>query len=239
MCGRYIATSTPDDIKDVFSASGHPNFPPRFNICPSDDIQVIRLRKKSNEREIISMRWGIAHDKQGVSRSEKSIINARSESINVTSFFTKDFNHRRCLVPADGFYEWEKLKNYRQPYLFRPLHDSLMAFAGIWRKNNSFPSSDSLSKYSCCILTKQATNVASEIHHRMPLILDPIHWSSWLGDKMVDKSDLMQIIKNGFYDDLYSIPVSTRVNSAANDDIHCLEQIDPFSSLGENFVLPF
>ena len=73
----------------------------------------------------------------------------------------------------------------------------------------------------------------------MPLILDPIHWSSWLGDKMVDKSDLMQIIKNGFYDDLYSIPVSTRVNSAANDDIHCLEQIDPFSSLGENFVLPF
>ena len=97
-----------------------------------------------------------------------------------------------------------------------------MAFAGIWRKNNSFPSSDSLSKYSCCILTKQATNVASEVHHRMPLILDPIHWSSWLGDKMVDKSDLMQIIKNGFYDDLYSIPVSTRVNSAANDDIHCL-----------------
>jgi putative SOS response-associated peptidase YedK len=219
MCGRYRLSKRKQMMEEHFAAvSAGEEWSPRYNLAPTQSVPIIRQKPKEPVRQWSLARWGLipswAKDVSGAAAR----INARSETAATTPAFRDAFKLRRCLVPADGFYEWQKTGTARQPYCFEVNHGALFAFAGLWER---WKDPNGTWMKSCSILTTTPNAVTAPIHDRMPVILDPNDYDLWLDPGMTDVRALGDLLKPCDARFMRSYPVSTRVNNAVNDDEEC------------------
>jgi putative SOS response-associated peptidase YedK len=236
MCGRYRLTKRKQLVEEHFDAppddAETDDWIPRYNIAPTQPVPVIRQHPKEPTRKLSLVRWGLipswAKDASGAAR----MINARSETVSTQPAFRDAFKLRRCLIPADGFYEWKRTGKTKQPFCFEVNNGELFAFAGIWERWKN-PSGEWIK--TCSILTTTPNAVTSPIHDRMPVILNPDDYELWLDPGMQDLRAATDLLKPVDARLMRCYAVSTRVNQVANDDEECsrpvAQTVDPQDSL--------
>jgi len=217
MCGRYRLSRRKQIVEEYFDASSDNDWEPRYNVAPTQPVPVIRQNPKEPRREMSLMRWGLIPS-WAKSVSGPPMINARSETAATTPAFREPMKSRRCLIPADGFYEWQRKGNTKQPFCFEVNDGELFAFAGLWDRWKD-PSGQWIK--SCSILTTTPNAVTSGVHDRMPVILDRDRYDLWLDPGMTDVKVVSEMLKSYDARAMRSYTVSSRVNSVANDDLEC------------------
>jgi putative SOS response-associated peptidase YedK len=205
-------------IEEYFdTGSDEPEWAPRYNIAPTQPIPVIRQNPTQPRREMSLMRWGLIPS-WAKSLSGPPMINARSETAATMPSFRDPMKSRRCLIPADGFYEWQKAAGAKQPFCFEINDGELFAFAGVWDRWKD-PSGQWVK--SCSILTTTPNAVTSPVHDRMPVILSPSDYDLWLDPGMTKVEAVSEMLKPYNARLMRCFPVSARVNHVANDDEGC------------------
>jgi putative SOS response-associated peptidase YedK len=217
MCGRYMLTSPVDALRQLFLFEQRPNLMPRYNIAPTQDVPIVRLTREGDARELIMVRWGLVPWWAEDLKIGNRLINARRETVHSMRPFREAYQRRRCLVPADGFFEWRKEGKTRQPLLFRRKDQAPFAFAGLWERWKQ--PSDGTVVRSCTIITCPANQLVAPIHDRMPVILAPEDHARWLDPTATDPRSLLEPCPAAW---LESFPVSPRVNNPQNDDADCI-----------------
>jgi putative SOS response-associated peptidase YedK len=225
MCGRYRLSRRKQFVEEYFeTAPWDDDWSPRYNIAPTQPVPVIRQNPKEPIRNLSLMRWGLipswAKDTSGAART----INARSETADTLPAFREAMRLRRCLVPADGFYEWKRTGAAKQPYCFEVNNGEPFAFAGLWERWRD-PSGQWVK--SCSILTTTPNAVTSAIHDRMPVILHPDSYDLWLDPGMQNVAAISELLKPYDAGLMRCYPVSTRVSRAENDDEECSRPVEP------------
>jgi putative SOS response-associated peptidase YedK len=209
MCGRATLSTSPEDLREFFGLDEAPDLPPRFNIAPTQPIAVIR-----EPHRLELLRWGLVLP--GGQRHGAQGINVRVESVARAPAYRDSFRKRRCLVIVDGFFEWQRREKVKQPFLIRRKDGKPFALAGIWERSTT---TDGEVVDSCAVITGEAKGAVTELHSRMPLIVPVTGYARWLDPGGADLADLLIPTANG----LVTYPVSTLVNSPANDDPRCIE----------------
>lgn len=222
MCGRYKIEHSPEELRAFFNFEEHPNFPPRYNIAPTQPVPIIRLI--AGKRHFQLVRWGLVPS--WMKHMPKSVlINARAETIDEKPSFKGSFRHRRCLIPADGFYEWQaRAGRPKQPYLIQRSDGAPFAMAGIW---DDWLSADGSELETCAIVTTAANDHLAPIHHRMPVILDPKDWDAWLDNEGTSAKEAAELLRPAPDDLMEAVPVSPRVNNINEDDAGLTQMVDP------------
>ena len=229
MCGRYTLTVDAAVLAELFELEPPTDLEPRYNIAPTQAVPIVRTAPDGGRRWA-RVRWGLipswAKDESIGSR----LINARAETAADKPSFRSAFKHRRCLIPADGFYEWAKTEGGKVPHHVRFADRRPFAFAGLWERWMP-PEGEAVD--SCTILTTAPNGLVAGIHDRMPVILPPGAYADWLapGPLGPDAAEAMLVPHPG--DGMEAVPVSRHVNSPANDDERCLE------AAGGRDTLPF
>ncbi|MGO9567986.1 MAG: SOS response-associated peptidase, partial [Desulfomonilaceae bacterium] len=223
MCGRFVLMTVGRDIAEHFQLSEEPELEPRYNIAPTQIVAVVRLDPETTHWQLRLAKWGLvpfwAKDPSIGSR----LINARAESAADKPAFRAAFKHRRCLVPADGFYEWERAKKNRQPYFFGAADKRPFAFAGLWEH---WEGPDGAVIESCTVLTTDSNELLQPIHDRMPVILKVEDYDRWL-DPTVKKVELLQhLLKPYPSEEMIGYPVTSKVNKAAYEGPDCIKPVD-------------
>jgi putative SOS response-associated peptidase YedK len=231
MCGRYTLTRPGEAMETMFGTRNRLNLPPRYNNAPSQDVPTVFRDPDFHDdeagggRHMGMMAWGFippwAKDATG-----PRPINARIESIAEKPLFRGNFRHRRCLLPADSFFEWKAEAGRKQPYLIRPKSRDLMAFAAIWSEWN--PPGEVPTR-TVAIVTTAADGPMRELHARMPVILEPDFHAAWLGEETAATPHLLDPPRLSGTQ-LEFFPVSPRVGNVVNDDPACLTPMDPDSA---------
>jgi putative SOS response-associated peptidase YedK len=225
MCGRYTLHHKAEEIEERFDVDGAEELlAPRYNIAPSQIIPVIRRpRSGDNLREMAGCKWGLIPFWAKDPKIGNNLINAKAETIAEKPSFKQAFTKRRCLIPADGFYEWRKQgKAPSQPMYIRRRDGGLFAFAGLWEEWRS-PEGEPIE--TCTIITVEPNELLSKIHHRMAAILRPDDEAAWIDPKSkVD--DLLQMLRPYESDELEAIPVSRAVNSPAHDSAALIAPVE-------------
>lgn len=224
MCGRYRLSRRKQIIEESFDTSPwEGDWEPRYNIAPMQPVPVIRQHPKEPIRQISNMRWGLvthwAKDASGAART----INARSETAAEKPAFRDPMKFRRCLIPADGFYEWAGKNGSKQPYCFEVKEGELFAFAGLW---DGWKDSAGQWMRTCTILTTTPNAVTSPVHDRMPVILDRESYDLWLDPGMTNVQVVSELLKPFDARLMRCYPVSGRVNHVANDDEECSRPVE-------------
>ncbi len=219
MCGRFSLTTPSAALRDLFGFDELPNLPPRYNIAPTQDVAAVRLIGDDPKPRFTVLRWGLVPSWAKDVSTGAPLINARAETVADKPAFRHAFRRRRCLIPADGFYEWEKrLDGGKQPWRVTLEGGVPFAFAGLWEH---WCGADGSEIESCTIVTTEAAPSIARIHERMPVILDPADFSGWLKGTPEGALALLHPYRGR----LASYPVSTRVNSVRNDDAGLLEPV--------------
>ncbi|MHA1545853.1 MAG: SOS response-associated peptidase [Alphaproteobacteria bacterium] len=212
MCGRFSITSPPEAMRQLFGYPQSPNFPPRYNIAPTQAIPIIRA--DGPLRQFALVRWGLVPS-WFKEMGAKPLINARAETVVEKPSFRAAMRRRRCLIPADGFYEWERqASGPAQPYFIRQKTGGLFAMAGIWEH---WLDSAGNELETAAIITTAANAVLQPFHHRMPCLIAPEHYGAWLDTKAIDPRTAQEFLMPADDDLLSAHKVSTRVNRVAND----------------------
>jgi len=227
MCGRYRLSRRKQLVEEYFDSSGEDDWVPRYNIAPTQPVPIIRQNPKEPRRELSLVRWGLipwwAKDSSGAA----GMINARSETAATKPAFRDALKLRRCLIPADGFYEWKRNGKEKQPYCFEVNEGQLFAFAGIWESwKDASRKTKPMTIETCSILTTTPNTVTSTVHDRMPVILESDSYDIWLDPGMTKVDVVTDMLKPFDARLMRSFPVSTRVNHAANDDTECSTPIE-------------
>ena len=223
MCGRFVGFRSLDELKGFFPIDKAAcEAISNYNVAPSQEI--LAIAKYEDENWLVKFHWGLVPFWAKDISIGNRMINARSESIAEKPSFRNAFKKRRCLILADGFYEWKGEKGRKQPMFITLLDHKPFAFAGLWETWNK-DDQDSIYK-SCTIITTQASESIRYIHHRMPVILKPQLYKSWLDPGNQDVVELGKILKNEIVTELVSYPVSKQVNSTRNNDPSCIEPIE-------------
>jgi putative SOS response-associated peptidase YedK len=224
MCGRYRLSRRKQLVEEYFdSVSEEPDWDPRYNIAPTQPVPVIRQNPKEAVRELSLVRWGLIPSWAKDSSAAAKMINARSETAGAKPAFRDAMKYRRCLIPADGFYEWQRTGKAKQPYCFEVNDGELFAFAGIWDRWKE-AGGDWIE--TCSILTTTPNAVTSVVHDRMPVILHPDGYDLWLDPGMNDVTTASELLKPYDARLMRCYPVSSRVNSVANDDEECSAPVE-------------
>lgn len=222
MCGRYTLHSSAAEIAEAFQLdlAELPDLRPRYNIAPTQSVPIVRSAPETGRRELVLARWGLLPSWLKDPSDFPTLINARSETAANKPAFRAAFRERRCLVPADGFFEWQKSPGGKQPYLIRREGD-LMGMAGLWerREERDPAKGEPLTMDSFTILTTRAAEEIASLHDRMPVVLRPDDYARWL-DLSSDPAELLHPYAG---DDLAYTAISRRVNSPRNDDASVLE----------------
>jgi putative SOS response-associated peptidase YedK len=230
MCGRFTLR-TPATVLiehfdlDVRNEQQLALFDPRYNIAPTQEIVVIRADAAAGRRVVSPMRWGLLPSWSKGPPSGPPMINARSETLAEKPAFRTAFKSRRCLIPADGFYEWQLTpgggKGKKQPFYIHRPDGQPFAFAGLWE---TWRNADShLAIESCTIVTTSANAELSGLHDRMPVVLAKTDYDLWLDPKVTGPSSVQHLLAPCGDDELIAEPVSTHVNRVANDDSRCIQ----------------
>ncbi len=236
MCGRYAASRKPEDLALEFEAvpaGGQPPVPADFNVAPTKDVHVVRWKKErdaegaltgAGHRELRPVRWGLVPSWAKDVSIGNRMINARVESLTDKPAFRTAARTRRCLVPADGWYEWAKRLDSpgKQPYFITPQDGSVLALAGLWEVWGR--GDDRL--YTCTVVTSPATGALHEIHDRMPLVLPRDRWAGWLDPTREDVEELAGPTPPELVETLELRPVSTAVNNVANNGRQLTERAE-------------
>jgi putative SOS response-associated peptidase YedK len=227
MCGRYFLSRTPEEIARWFGTrSALPNFPARYNIAPTDPVLAVRFNRKSGERSLDTLRWGLVPHWAKDLKFGARAINARAESLATTPAFRDAFAARRCLVAASGFYEWKKEGGSRVPYAIMPTEEPLFAFAGLWENwRDRSGGKDTPWIRTCSIVTGGPNALLAPIHDRMPVILPREAWPRWLGEEDTSQEELSALLAPFPPERMRIYSVSPRVNSVKNDDAGLIEPL--------------
>jgi putative SOS response-associated peptidase YedK len=217
MCGRYRLTRA-EKMAQYFDAEFTGELRPRYNIAPTQPVPVVRATDSG--RVLSSMRWGLIPS--WAKDASLSQINARSETILDKPAFKESAERRRCLIPADGFYEWRRTSNTKQPFHFGMKDDSLFAFAGVWDR---WTSPEGRMVESCAILTTAPNELLKDVHDRMPVILHPNHYHAWLTASQLKSHHFAHILLPYDPEEMRRYPVSSLVNSPEHDVPACAVEV--------------
>jgi len=218
MCGRYTLSATPARINTQFSVTIDPDWEPSYNVAPGTAVLMVRAGDDNAARVAEPAYWGFTPSWFKSGSKAPRPINARSEGVSGKPMFRSAFARHRCILPADGFYEWKKLDGGKQPWLIRQRDGGVFGFAGIYEAANETTGN----RPSCAILTTEANTLMRPIHARMPVILAPEDYAGWLDPTQTQTSGLEKLLCPYQPDDLVATPVSTRVNNVRNNDAELL-----------------
>lgn len=212
MCGRYVITSSPEAIRALFGYAEQPNFPPRYNIAPTQAVPIVRL--VDGKRHFALVRWGLIPAWVKDPRAFSLLINARGESVNEKPAFRNAMKRRRCLFPADGFYEWQRAGERKRPFFVHAKSGGPFAFAGLWE---TWTGPNGEEQETAAIVTTAANRTCAPIHDRMPVILDPAAYDMWLDGGNVDAKTAAALIAPAPENLLEVREISSAVNRVVND----------------------
>lgn len=213
MCGRFVITSPPAALRQIFGYAEQPNFPPRFNIAPTQPIPVVWI--ENGARHFRLMRWGLLPAWVKDPRKFTLLINARSETLREKPAFKNAVKRRRCLVPADGYYEWQASEPRKRPFFIHRRDGQPMGFAGL-AETWVGPNGEELD--TVAIVTTAAAADLAGLHHRVPVTIAPGDFERWLDCRGYDAEDVMTLLTAPEEGEFVWHEVSTRVNRVANDD---------------------
>jgi putative SOS response-associated peptidase YedK len=211
MCGRYAITRSPQELQEYFGYEERPNFPPRYNIAPTQPVPVVH--ELDGQRHFTLMRWGFVPGWVKDLKEFPLVINIRSETVRQKASFRAAFMRRRALMPADGFYEWQRLGQDSRPFLLRRPDRSIFAFAALWE---TWSSPDGSEIDTAALVNTTANGVISAIHERSPVILAQKDFAAWL-DPRTPADHAFGLLRPPVEDLLEMVPVSKAVNKVAND----------------------
>ena len=227
MCGRYRLTRSQRQLQEHFDAYGEVEVSPRYNIAPSQPVVTIRQDAAKPVRRLATMRWGLIPSWAKDTSMAFKTINARAETVATTPSFRDPFKSQRCLIPADGFYEWQRNGKTKQPYCFEVNDGELFAFAGLWDR---WRGSQGDVIESCTIVTTTPNSLLADVHDRMPVILNPDDYDLWLDPGFRDLASVSEMLRPFDAGLMRRYPVSTRVNRVLNDDADCAKPLDTETS---------
>ena len=233
MCGRYRLSRRKQIIEERFDAVPEADtldaedWSPRYNIAPTQPVPVIRQKPNQPRRELSVMRWGLIPSWATDPAIAYRTINARSETVTTTASFRDAFRSQRCLIPADGFYEWQKTESQKdgknkQPFCFEVADGELFAFAGLW---DQWTDPQGKVVETCTILTTTPNTLLADFHDRMPVILRPDDYTRWLSPQVSDAASTLRMLVP-YAGSMRRYPVSTRLNHVQNDDEDCGKRIE-------------
>jgi putative SOS response-associated peptidase YedK len=217
MCGRYALYADPKTLVARFELPRTPDLLRCYNIAPSQEVPAIR-RSQEGRRELTLLRWGLVPHWAQAETTGHSLINARAETVASKPAFRSAFRRRRCLIPADGFYEWNKAGRTRQPYFIRIKDGLPLAFAGLWEEWRD-PDGQA---GSCAIIVTRANALVQPIHDRMPVILEPRAYGQWLSTDITDAEDLTQLLVPFPRENMKAYPVDRWVDNPQNEGAACV-----------------
>lgn len=249
MCGRYASSREPDDLIDEFGVAETvlaDEVEPNWNVAPTDAVYAVLERPPKPEqgidharRQLRALRWGLVPSWAKDAKSAARLINARMETVAEKPSFRRAFARRRCLLPADGYYEWyvteqmnAKGKPLKQPYFIRPADGSTLAMAGlyeIWRDPERAEDDPDRFRWTCTVITTDATDDLGRIHDRMPLMVAPTSWQDWLDPTRDASTDLLHLLEPAVPGRLTAYPVSSAVSNVRNNGP---QLIDPLPAEG-------
>lgn len=219
MCGRFLQTSKLTRYASLFNASAGVMPGPRYNIAPTMPILACRL-SEMGWRELVLLRWGLIPSWSKDPKTGYSTINARAETVAIKPAYRSAFKKRRCLIPADGFYEWKAARPRKLPYFIHRKDGEPFAFAGLWEHWHK----EGESIESATIIVTTANSLVSTIHDRMPVIVDPKDYAQWL-DPESTQDDLLALLKPCPAKDMEAYPVGLAVNTPSNDGPELIEPL--------------
>jgi putative SOS response-associated peptidase YedK len=238
MCGRFTLRASREVIAEQFSLLEVPPLSPRYNIAPRQPVGIVRAQvgvadaadrsqgdwpetpvAKMPFRQLTFARWGLIPSWARDPAIGDRLINARAETLSTKPAFRQAFRYRRCLIPADGFYEWAREGNRKRPYFFRLPGDQLFAFAGLWDR---WEGADHSVLETCTIITTEANDIVRPIHDRMPVILPPEAYDVWLDPQITQPEKLVANLRPFSAEKLEVIPVGTWVNNPTFEDPRCI-----------------
>lgn len=222
MCGRYTLRARLNQLLQIYGAHSEVELEPRYNIAPTQDVVAVRASAETNSRELVLLHWGLIPSWAKDPKIGNRMINARGETVAEKPSFRAALKRRRCLVIADGFYEWRKEGKAKQPYFIRMKDEGPIAFAGLWEHWQG----NGLTIESCTIITTSANQLMSNLHDRMPVILSGKDIDTWLDPTIEDAETLQPMLDPYPDDEMEAYPVSTLVNSPKNENSECVEPID-------------
>lgn len=225
MCGRFQLTASPAEIAEHFQLTRLPKYQPSYNLTPGRKILcVVELEDKS--LKAVNLLWGLVPSWCKDSKNSQHLINARAETIREKPSFRAAFHKRRCLIVAQGFYEWQKIESAKQAFHIHRQDNQLFAFAGVWEHWQQAEQT----LYSCAIITMQADGVMKSIHERMPVIISAEHYRQWL-DKTAAENQAYNLMDSGIYQQMAATPISDWVNNPRHDGEGCLASCNPAGEL--------
>jgi putative SOS response-associated peptidase YedK len=219
MCGRFNLGASAKALADLFGLPEAPAWTLCYNIAPTQEVLTL-LRTPDTAHREARFHWGLIPSWADDPRIGSRLINARAETVETKPAFRKAFRERRCLILADGFYEWQRQDRRKQPYYIRLGDGRPFAFAGLWER---WTPQDGQPIDSCTIITTVANDLIRPLHVRMPVILAPENYDLWLDPSLHDVERLQPLLRPYPAQEMTAFPVSTRVNNPANDTPDCIE----------------
>jgi putative SOS response-associated peptidase YedK len=218
MCGRYAITTAPEAVRRLFRYPEQPNFPARYNVAPTQPVPIVRMA--DGQRHFVLVRWGLIPSWVKDPKTFTLLINARGESVNEKPAFRNAMKRRRCLFPADGFYEWKGVAGRKIPYIARLKSGGPLAFAGLWETWTG-PNGEEME--TAAIITTDANKEMAQVHHRAPVIVPPEAFDFWLDTDKVDGKTAAAVIGPAPDGSMEVYEISTAVNRVANDSPALIE----------------
>lgn len=221
MCGRYAQRTDPQRLAKVFGVEEAPEVEPRYNIAPMQE--VLAVHRTADGREMTFYKWGLVPSWAKDTSMGARLINARSETVGEKPAFRQAFKRRRCIIPADGFYEWQRTEGRKQPFFFQMRDESPFGFAGLWERWEG--DGDQVIN-SCTILTTEANEVLRPVHDRMPVILHPDDYELWLGAEEREQTLLRELLRPYPAEEMTGYAVSVLVNSPRSQGSQLTERMN-------------
>ena len=222
MCGRFTLLAPGEVIADLFQLPEVPPLAPRYNIAPTQPVAAVRMSSRSGTRELTHLHWGLIPRWAKDPKIGSRMINARSETAAEKPSFRAAMKYRRCLIPADGFYEWQKLNGRKQPVRIHMKDGQPFAIAGLWEHWQSKEGSEI---ESCTLLTTGPNELLEPVHNRMPVIIAPDDFDLWLDPAAQHAGEVQHLLRSYPVAEMTFYPVSTHVNNARNEDPLCIEPL--------------
>jgi len=219
MCGRFTLFTPASRLAEVFLPGEAVTLAPRYNIAPSQPVLTVRTSPATGRREFATPRWGLVPSWAKDASIGNRLINARAETVSEKPAFRRAFRERRCLVPADGFYEWKQEEKGKRPFFIRMRGADPFAFAGLWERWEGITGE---AVETCVILTTAPNELLGALHDRMPLILPPEAYGPWLDPAVRSPEALSPLLKPFPADAMEAYPVGRSVNNPRTDDPSCI-----------------
>ena len=223
MCGRFTLRKPSREVAEAFRLFEGEDMPlkPLYNIAPTQMVAAVRVDPQTKRREMPLLKWGLVPSWADDPSIGNRMINARSETVATKPSFRAAFRKRRCLIPADGFFEWKKDGKHKQPYLIGVGQGDLFAFAGLWEAWER----DGEVIQSCTVLTTEANDFIRSVHDRMPVILHRQDYDLWLDPGVQDGGKVQHLLRPYQDAEMFAVPVSTWVNDPRHEDERCVEKV--------------